>query len=88
MNKKLYAYRLSDLVLTIGVNLQKGEFLNIVVSPDAYFYAQNMAIKAYEMGAKYVNIRVADLLLDKERAFYQENDDLSFVPDYLREYVK
>ena len=45
MNKKLYADRLSDLVLTIGINLQKGEFLNIVVSPDAYFYAQNMAIK-------------------------------------------
>ena len=51
MNKKIYADRLSDLVLRIGVNLQKGEFLNIVVSPDAYFYAQNMAIKAYEMGA-------------------------------------
>ena len=51
MNKKVYADRLSDLVLRIGVSLQKGEFLNIVVSPDAYFYAQNMAIKAYEMGA-------------------------------------
>ena len=46
-----------------------------------------MAIKAYEMGAKYVNIRVADMLLDKERAFYQENEDLSFVPEFLREYV-
>ena len=31
MNKKLYADRLSDLVLTIGVNLQKGEFLNILI---------------------------------------------------------
>ena len=87
MNKKLYADRLSDLVLTIGINLQKGEFLNIVVSPDAYYYAQNMAIKAYEMGAKYVNIRVSDLLLDKERAYYQEKEDLTFVPDFLKEYV-
>ena len=87
MNKKIYADRLSDLVLRIGVNLQKGEFLNIVVSPDAYFYAQNMAIKAYEMGAKYVNIRVSDLLLDKERAYYQEKEDLTFVPDFLKEYV-
>lgn len=88
MNKSLYAERLSDLVLTIGVSLKKGEFLNIVVSPDAYFYAQTMAIKAYKMGAKYVNIRVADLLLDKERAFYQDKEDLSFVPDFLKEYVK
>ena len=87
MNKKIYADRLSDLVLRIGVNLQKGEFLNIVVSPDAYYYAQNMAIKAYEMGAKYVNIRVSDLLLDKERAYYQEKEDLTFVPDFLKEYV-
>ena len=27
------------------------------------------------------------MLLDKERAFYQENEDLSFVPEFLREYV-
>ena len=33
MNKKLYADRLSDLVLTIGVNLQKGEFLNEKIAP-------------------------------------------------------
>lgn len=88
MNKKLYADRLSDLVLNIGVSLKKGEYLNIVVSPDAYFYAQNMAIKAYEMGAKYVNIRVSDMLLDKERAYYQEGDDLSFIPDFMKEYVE
>ena len=56
MNKKLYADRLSDLVLNLGVALKKGEHLNIAVSPDAYYYAQNMAIKAYEMGAMdYIN---------------------------------
>ena len=42
MNKKLYADRLSDLVLNLGVALKKGEHLNIAVSPDAYYYAQRL----------------------------------------------
>ena len=46
MNKKLYADRLSDLVLNLGVALKIKTHLNIAVSPDAYPYAQNMAIKA------------------------------------------
>ena len=88
MNKKLYADRLSDLVLNLGVALKKGEHLNIAVSPDAYYYAQNMAIKAYEMGAGYVNISVSDLLLDKYRAYYQEMEDLTYIPSFMKEFVK
>ena len=88
MNKKLYADRLSDLVLNLGVALKKGEHLNIAISPDAYYYAQNMAIKAYEMGAGYVNISVSDLLLDKYRAYYQEMEDLTYIPSFMKEFVK
>ena len=88
MNKKLYADRLSVLGLNRGVALKKGEHLNIAVSPDAYYYAQNMAIKAYEMGAGYVNISVSDLLLDKYRAYYQDMEDLTYIPSFMKAFVK
>ena len=88
MTKEIYAERLSDLVLNLGVSLKKGDYLNIVVSPDAYYYAQRMAMTAYSMGAKYVNIRVTDLLLDKTRAYYQNKEDIKFIPSFIKECFK
>ena len=61
MDKKVYAERLSELVLNKGVALEKGDYLNIVVSPDAYFYGRVMAEYAYRMGAKYVNIIIGSI---------------------------
>ena len=88
MKKELYAERLSDLVLSLGVVLEKGDWLNIVVSPDAYYYAQNMAEEAYRRGALYVSIRISDLRLDRTRALCQGKEDAEFVPSFLKEYFR
>ena len=88
MDKKVYAERLSELVLNKGVALEKGDYLNIVVSPDAYFYGRVMAEYAYRMGAKYVNIRVSDMRLDKVRSKLQNREDLSYIPSSFTSYVE
>lgn len=84
---KVFADRLSDLVLRKGINLKKGQSLTIVVGPKSYEYASVMARKAYELGAKYVNIIVSDPRVVAARSMYQEKDeDLSFVPSFLKAY--
>lgn len=80
-----YANKLSEVVLKKGINLKKGQCLNIVVGPRSYEYASIMARKAYEMGAKYVQITVNDTRLDATRSVVQSKDeDLQFVPSYLK----
>ncbi|MGN1163967.1 MAG: aminopeptidase [Candidatus Ornithospirochaeta sp.] len=88
MKKEIYAERLSDLVLSLLVVLENGDWLNIVVSPDAYYYAENMAEEAYRRGAAYVSITISDLRLDRSRALYQSKDEVQFVPSYMREFVR
>lgn len=80
-----YAIKMSDLVLQKGINLKKGQCLHIVVGPKSYEYASIMARKAYELGAKYVQITVNDPRLEGARSIYQKkHEDLSFVPSYLK----
>ena len=80
-----YANKLSEVVLKKGVNLKKGQCLHIVVGPKSYDYASVMAQKAYEFGARYVQITVKDAQIDGARSIYQKNkEDLEFVPSYLK----
>ena len=83
MNKN-YSDKLNELVLTKGVCLKKGEKLCINTSPSCYSYAQSMAKRAYELGAKYVIININDGDLDSFRTLVQDSDEVSFVPDFYR----
>ncbi|MGN0905640.1 MAG: aminopeptidase [Bullifex sp.] len=83
MNIK-YAERLSDLILTKGVALKKGEKVRIAVGPSVYPYARHMAAKAYEMGAAYFVIDVMDPDLDEVRSRYQSEEDVAFIPGFVK----
>ena len=83
MNEK-YAERLSELILTKGVALKKGEKVRIAVGPSVYPYARHMAKKAYELGASYVVIDVMDPDLDAVRSRYQSDEEAAFLPDFVR----
>ncbi len=83
MNEK-YAERLSELILTKGVALRKGEKVRIAVGPSVYPYARHMAKKAYEMGASYVVIDVMDPDLDAVRSRHQSDDEVSFIPEFVK----
>ena len=84
---KIFAERLSELVLRKGINLKKDQSLTIVVGPKSYEYASVMARTAYKLGAKYVNIVVSDPRVNAARSLYQNKDEnLSFVPSFLKAY--
>lgn len=83
MNEK-YAERLSELILTKGVALSRGEKVRIAVGPSVYPYARHMAKKAYEMGASYVVIDVIDPDLDAVRSRVQSADEVTFIPEFVK----
>lgn len=84
--EKLYAERLADLIIRRGVNLQRGEKLLIQCGAESYYYARIMAEKAYEAGAGYVQIFISDTHIDAARTRYQSDEELSFVPSFLKEF--
>lgn len=80
-----YADRMSELVLRKGVNLKKGQCLNIKVGYKSVEYASVMAAKAYEFGAKYVHIDVDDPRVLASRSLYQKkSEDLEYVPLFVQ----
>ncbi len=79
---ELYAKRLADLILTKGVNLNKGQCLLINTTPSVYEYAQIVAREAYRKGAKYVELTVSDDRLTAARANCQSDEYLDFIASY------
>ncbi len=79
---ELYAKRLADLILTKGVDLQKGQCLLINTTPTVYEYARRVAEEAYRKGAKYVELTVSDDRLTAARANSQCDEHLDFVASY------
>lgn len=70
----------ADVILTSGVNLKKGQNLNIACSSGNYEFARLIARRAYKWGAGYVNVEIRDNHLIKARAENQSGDQLDYFP--------
>lgn len=70
----------ADVILTSGVNLKKGQNLNITCSYGNYEFARLVAQRAYKWGAGYVNIDIRDNFLTKARAENQFDKQLDYFP--------
>ena len=80
--------QLSDfslLTLKIGVNLQKGQGLEIICPIEKYQVAHAMAKTAYSLGAKIVSVRWEDDLLDKINYENASINTLTEVPKWIVE---
>lgn len=73
----------SELVLKIGVNLQKNQGLEINCPVEFKDFARIMAEKAYELGAKEVRVRWSDDILQKINFQYASIETLSDIPQWL-----
>ena len=80
-NKALNEY--AKLVLKFGVNLQKGQGLEIACPVEKRSVAHCLAKNAYQMGAKIVNIRWNDESIDKLKLTYADNETLKEVPKWF-----
>jgi aminopeptidase len=75
---KLQEY--ADVILTSGVNLKKGQKLNIGCSYGNYEFARLLGERAYKFGAAFVQIDIRDNYLAKARAESQEGEQLEYFP--------
>ena len=79
--KKLYDF--AELVLGVGVNLQKGQGLEIVCPVEKSEGAVAFSEKAYEMGARIVNVRWSCEKTDRVNYLYAEEEALTDIPKWF-----
>ena len=60
MDKIKFMERFADVIIRLGLNLQKGQILNIKTNVEAYEFARIVASKAYKYGASDVVIKYND----------------------------
>lgn len=77
---RLYA----SLILDIGLNFKANSALLISCSYEHYEFARFVAKKAYEKGAKFVEIKISDLNLLKYRSENQNIEQMSYLPSYIQ----
>ncbi len=79
--KKLYDF--AELVLTVGVNLQKNQGLEIVCPVEKSEVATAFSEKAYELGAKIVSVRWTCEKTDRINYLYASTDALTDIPRHF-----
>ncbi len=80
-NKKLSDY--ADLIIEIGVNLQKGQGLEISCPVENREVAVALTESAYRHGAKIVNVRWNDEVIDRINYLNADIDVLKAIPKWL-----
>ena len=78
----------AKLAVEIGVNVQKGQPLEIRATVDAVDIVRECVKVAYERGASYVSVQYMDDVTTKYDYIYQDEETLCIVPDWSIEKVK
>ncbi|MGH0053547.1 MAG: aminopeptidase, partial [Sphaerochaetaceae bacterium] len=76
--------RYADLIITKGINLQRGKGVAITTGPGTYYFARALSKSAYRHGASYVQVLLDDLDVLSERLTYQEGAELTFNPHFMK----
>ncbi len=79
--EKLQAY--AELIVAHGLNIQRGQVLNISTEVIHRDLAMQIAEAAYGRGAKWVNIDFSDPRLARLRILESATEDLEYVPEYV-----
>ncbi|BCR21513.1 Aminopeptidase 2 [Borrelia sp. HM] len=80
MEKDLIKY--AELIILKGINLQKSQCVLITGSIENYEFLRMLAEKAYEYGAKYVELNIEDINILKARLKYSKEELLEFIPAF------
>ncbi len=73
----------AQLIIKIGVNLQKGQGLEISCPTEKRDFAIALTKAAYKQGASIVRVRWQDLDIEKLSYSFADTTDLSYVPKWL-----
>ncbi len=72
----------AELVVKVGVNIQKNQFLYIAASTDSLDLARLITKKAYEVGARQVFVDISDDEIGRYRYELAPDDSFEFFPEW------
>lgn len=73
----------ADLLLQVGVNIQPGQNLVISTEPVHWDFVNMLTVRAYQLGARYVEAQVQHPAFGKSRIDHAREEYLSYHPQYL-----
>ena len=74
--------RLADLAVGFGANVQPGQIVAVTTYTGKEDLAREVTRAAYERGARYVDVLIADPWVKRERIARAPDDSLDFVPPW------
>ena len=74
--------RFADLAIGFAANVQKGQVVAIGAELGKEAMVRALAAKAYEHGAKFVDVQYFDMHVKRTRILYAEEDTLDYVPPW------
>ena len=83
-NFEKHLNRYAKLLAVHGLNIRPGQIVNISADAIHRELTYKVAIEAYTLGAKFVNIDLAEPRLLKARVELSKEEDLSYVPEYIK----
>jgi aminopeptidase len=79
--------RYADLIVSVGANVQPDQVLAVEALPEAQPLVAAIAQRAYEKGARYVDVQYFDGDVKRIRAECAHNGSLEWVPPWLGERI-
>jgi aminopeptidase len=74
--------RFADLAIGFAANVQKGQIVAIGAELGKEAMVRALAAKAYQHGAKFVDVQYFDMHVKRARILYAEEDTLDYVPPW------
>ncbi len=87
MSQNHYLPLLADLSVRLGANVQPGQVVEIGSEPGKEALAREIAARAYQRGAKFVDLFVFDPHFKRARALHAAPETLEYVPPWIGEQV-
>lgn len=75
--------RYADLIVSVGANVQPDQVLAVEALPEAQPLVHAIARRAYEKGARYVDVQYFDGVVKRTRAETAREETLDWVPPWL-----
>ena len=75
--------RYADLIVSVGANVQPDQVVAVEALPEAQPLVQAIARRAYEKGARYVDVQYFDGSVKRIRAQTAREETLAWVPPWL-----
>jgi aminopeptidase len=75
--------RYAELIVGFGANVQPGQVVAVEAPPEAAPFVRRIARRAYEVGARYVDVVYFDPLVKRLRVELAAEDSLTWVPPWV-----